>query len=254
MDDNSSNNLQDLAAQFNNHQITDETGELTDETTSVEDTAALEENTDDDSASAEKPAETEQSDSTSESTDSEKELAEDDSGKRYVPEARFKEVYAKLKAKERESQKGTQTDPLKDLTRPLQVPNLNTQDVDTTASLELELLKTTLPQFDNNSSDYSPELDQLGATIYKAEGRTDAKGNFKPGITKIEAARRAIAQAKRFTQDQIAIATEARQVKSSQADQGITNRVVSRNQTGTPDPDKMTLEEKEAWLKSNGQW
>lgn len=253
MDDKTSNNLEDLAAELNDHQITDDQGGLSEETTSVEDTAALEENALDESATAEKSAETEKSDSTSEDTDSENELAEDDKGKRYVPESRFKEVYAKLKAKEREAQ-ASQHDPVKDLTRPLQVPNLNNQELDTTSALETDLLKITLPQFDSEHKDYNPGLDQLGATIYKAAGRTDVKGNFKPGITKLEAAKQAVAQAKRFTSDQIAIATEARQVKSSQADQGITNRVVSRGQAGTPNPDKMSLDEKEAWLKANGQW
>ena len=42
-------------------------------------------------------------------------------------------------------------------------------------------------------------------------------------------------------------------MKAQQSDQGITNRVLNRDETKV-DPEKMTLEEKEEWLKAQGMW
>jgi len=244
-------NLDQLAAAMNGHQITDDTGAIADETTSVEDTASLETNTVDDTATAEKSAEATETAPKAEDGDSENTLAEDETGKRYVPESRFKEVYGKLKNLER-AQSAAQKTPTLEATFPASTSSAP-QTVDKTEALETEMLFATMPSFNPDSKEYSQELDALGATIYKAAGTTDAKGNFKPGITKLQAARQAVAQARKFTENQIAIAQEARQVKASQADQGITTRVISKG-AGTPDPNNMSLEEKEKWLKENGQW
>lgn len=242
-------NLDQLAAALNGHQVTDDTGALTEETTSDEDTAAQETNTLEETATAEKSADTTETAPNAGEDESENELAEDDKGKRYVPEGRFKEVYGKAKQLERELAEARKSSKLPAMDA---LPAQPTQPVDTTAALEQEMLFVTLPQFNPESGDYSPELDQLGATIYKAKGTTDAKGNFKAGITKIQAAREAVAQAKKFTSNQIAIQQEARQVKASQSDQGITK--VQARGSGIPDASKMSEKEMEKFLKDNGQW
>lgn len=241
--------LDELAAALNDHQVTDNTGALIEETTSEEDTATLETNTEEESATAVKSADDIELDPKSNESQSENELAEDESGKRYVPEARFKEVYAKLKNLERGQSTTVPALPALDLST---APSKPSQAVDTTSALEQEMLYVTLPQFNPNSSDYSKELDGLGATIYKARGTTDAKGNFKPGITKIQAAREAVEQAKKFVSNQQAIAQEARQVKASQSDQGITK--VQARGSGIPSAKDMSLEQMESWMKDNGQW
>lgn len=258
MDDKQSQNFNDLAAMLDGHQITDETGQITDEEqTSTDATATQEKNAPvKDTATAEKSADSDSSVPNTGEADSENELAEDETGKRYVPEGRFKEVYGKLKQKEREleaaKQSSSQANPLQD--------NLQTNQsasqpafLDQTTAIELEVLKTTLPQFDPESEDYSKELDQLGATIYKAAGHTDSKGRFMPGTTRLQAARQAVAQAKGFTKNQIAIASEARKVKALQSDQGITRAQTARTSQEL-DPAKMSFEAKEKWLKDNGHW
>lgn len=242
MDDKNPNAFAEMAAALNGHQVTDEHGQIEEET-SFENTAAQEENTDLQTAIPEKGAETEES-TPVETDEPEIELAGvDESGKRYVPESRFKEVYAKAKELERELEKSRSsksTAPLQDAistsTQPLQAP-------DRTEALEVELLKTTLPQFDQNSTEYSKELDELGGEIYRAN----------PGITRIEAAKRAIKTAEKLSKTTAALKAEARQIKTIQADQGITSRVEKRADN-TPDINSMDDKQLEAYLKSIGQW
>jgi hypothetical protein len=82
-------------------------------------------------------------------------------------------------------------------------------------------------------------------------GSKDAKGN--PTMTRIEAGRKALNMTKKITSKVVEIKSEARSVKAQQSDQGITNRVLNRD-SNKIDPDKMTLEEKEEWLKAQGDW
>lgn len=235
-----------VADALNDHQVTDEDGLLnTADETASENSTTQETNTLDESATTEKSAETEAPAPKAEEDETEPNFAEDEKGRKYVPEKRFKEVYAKQKELERQLQaeKARQSSGVGQQNVLPQQP-YPTQGVDRTTALELDLLKTTLPQFNPDSAEYDPELDKLGAQIY----------NANPGITMTEAGRRAIATAKALTRKQAQVVAEARAVKSQQSDQGITSRVKSNGQVETPDPKKMTLEQMEDFLKSNGQW
>lgn len=238
--------VRDLAEAFDGNQITDSEGQIIGDETSIEEAATQEPNALDDTATAEKPEEsseeeTKSSTDNSENADddtSEAELAEDDKGKRYVPEKRLKKETAKRyeaerRAKELEA-KLAQHNPVKDLS--------NSTDSVSSPDMETELLYLAEPQFNPNSDQYNKQLDVLGLQIFRAN----------PGITKVEAARRAKDVARGLTSDQAKVLAEARTVKAQQSDQGITSRVVSRN--AQADPDKMSLQEKEAYLKANGQW
>ncbi len=210
-------------------------GEKSGETTPEENTAALETNTVPEPAQEEKPADKSESESKPADDDSESSLAEDETGNRYVPKKRFDKVYADLKAYERgERQPKAAPQP----TQAQPIPSV----VSKNEALEVELLTVKYPQFDPNSDTYDSALDELGSDIYK--------GN--PGITRTEAARRALKHqkelAERLSQSQV----QARQVKAVQSDQGITSRSTTKD--STPNPDSMSLEEKEAWLKANGAW
>lgn len=248
MDDN----LNDLAAALNGHQVTDEQGQVTEEQDTSDENPAVsdEKTTETELDTAEKSAETEDevtkasSEETENESDEDSELAEDDSGKRYVPENRFKKVYGELKSKERELESlrrnnSPQNEPSSQTDNRTRTPGT----VNKTDALEVELLFQTLPQFNPSSENYSKTLDEMGYEIL----------NSNPGITRLEAARRAMARAKDLSKAEIKERVEARSVKSQQSDQGITNRVVSRQSTQV-DPSRMSLEEKEAWLKQNGQW
>lgn len=232
-----------VADALNDHQVTDDEGALMPETTDIESTTTQEENTVEDTASSEKSAETEATAPKAEAEETEPNFAEDEAGRRYVPEKRFKEVYAKQKELERELAKAKSQPAAATPNVSAQAP-LPSQGVDKSTALELELLKTTLPQFNPDSADYDPELDRLGAQIY----------NANPGITMVEAGRRALATAKALTRKQAQVVAEARAVKSQQSDQGTAGRVRSKGEAETPDPNKMSLDEMEEWLKSNGQW
>ena len=238
--DDKTNAFSEMAAALNDHQVTDDEGKVAEET-AIEETATQEINTDDESASAVKPAEPEITEPKADDEGTETQLAEDESGKRYVPEGRFKKVYGEKKALEREIESlKNQSQVIKPTNQPTQQVNL-----DKSSQLETELLYATLPQFDPNSDQHDAELDDLAVAIYQAN----------PGITKIEAARRAIAKAKALTKDQVKIVAEARSVKTQQSDQGITSRVSNRPSTdsGVPGADA-SLEEMEAYLRKTGEW
>ena len=237
----------ELAAALDNHQITDEQGQLA-EDTAREDSATPKQTPELEDATAEKSAESfEPVPTDEEDNENEPEMVEtasDETGKRYVPESRFKEVYAKWKAAERMAKaKGEQPPP-----RPVRQPQ-TARPVNKTEALEVEILKSTLPQFNEESPEYSREIDELGFSIY--EGSKDTSGNYT--ITRLDAARKALSMAKKITSKLADAKLEARAVKTQQSDQGITNRVLNREGTKA-DPEKMTLEEKEEWLKANGYW
>jgi len=118
----------------------------------------------------------------------------------------------------------------------------------------MEVLKTTLPQFDPSAPEYNRDLDEEGSLIYMASMKRDKKGNETPGITRIQAAKMAIERARRFTKDQVAIQAEARQVKAQTADQGITSRVLNRQATEDVPSANASDEELEAYLRRTGQW
>ena len=170
----------------------------------------------------------------------ETQLAEDESGKRYVPEGRFKDVYGKYKATQRE------LDAIKQQATAQPTTEQPTdQKPDKSSQLETELLYVTLPQFNPSSDQFDKELDATAVDIFLAN----------PGITKLEAGRRAIARAKALTKDQVKIISEARAVKSQQSDQGITSRVSNRPSDKDQIPGEgASLEEMEAYLRKTGEW
>lgn len=236
MDDNA-NAFSEMAAALNDHEITDQDGQVAEETAN-EDMAPQETNTVEETATAEKSAESTEEELKDSEVETETQLAEDETGKRYVPEGRFKDVYGKYKATQREldSFKRQAT------AQPIMQPTPETSDK--AAQLETELLYVTLPQFDPNSDQHDPDLDDLAVSIYQAN----------PGITKIEAGRRAIAKAKALTKDQVKIVAEARTVKTQQSDQGITSRVSNRPAENAEPGAGASLEEMEAYLRKTGEW
>ena len=238
MSDN--NAFSEMAAALNDHEITDQEGKVAEET-AVETPATQEENTESEPATAEKPAESVEEAPKADEAETENQLAEDETGKRYVPEGRFKDVYGKYKATQRELdsiKKQATAQPT------IEQPAVS-QTTDKSSQLETELLYVTLPQFNPDSDQFDQTLDQTAVDIFLAN----------PGITKLEAGRRAIARAKALTKDQVKIISEARAVKSQQADQGITSRVSNRpsDKDQVPGADA-SLEEMEAYLKKTGEW
>lgn len=233
---NEEQNLADLAAAFGNHQITDDEGQLA-EDTADQITATDETNSFDDTATIEKSEESTESAPTEE-IDDEPNFAEDEKGRRYIPEKRLKKETAKRREAERE------LEALRALTKQtVSQPVLEQPQSNPTFDVETEVLFSKYPQFNRESDQYSEALDALGAKLLKAN----------PGWSRLRAAREAIETAKQLTSDSAKIVAEARAVKSQQSDQGITSRVVSRG-AAQVDPDKMSLEEKEAFMRANGMW
>lgn len=231
-----------LAAALNGHSITDSEGQIAEETAS-EESAPQETNTEDDTALSEKTAE-EESASTQDTDESdETNLAVDDSGKRYIPEKRFKKTYAEKKQLERENEA------LKALvTSTIPVGTNVQQSTSSTSSnpdldrLELKMVYKEYPQFNPSSEEYSPEIDKLAGNLRRANN-----------LSVTDAAEEAMKMVKKFTSDQVQVAREARTVKALQSDQGITSRVTNRQPTQV-DFESLSLEEKEQYLRDNGQW
>lgn len=238
--------LNDLAAALDNHQVTDDQGKIVGDETPPENSATQDQTPVDETATAEKSAETETptpvDGKVTEKEPEMVELAADETGKRYVPESRFKEVYGKMKDYERKLQQAPRPTP------PV-MPAKAQKPVDKTDALEIEILRGALPQFNPESTDYDRDLDELGFSIY--ESSKDDKGRYT--MTRMEAGRKALSMAKKITSKVAEIKSEARTVKAQQSDQGITNRVLNREGVKT-DPAKMSLEEKEKWLRENGEW
>lgn len=239
-------NVKDLMDAFNGHSITDASGQLAEEPAT--DTSPVEEQTPVTETAEETPKEEPQQ-GRQETAETEPDEAEDEDGKKYVPKRRFDEVYAKWKEAERKT--SVKQDVAFTPTQTAQQPigNINP---DRAAMLETEILNQTLPQFNPNSPDYSQVLDEMGAEIYQSNHRYDANsGQILPTITKLEAARRALARAKQLGGFQEQARKEARIVKTQQSDSGITT---SSKTIAEKNPADMSLEEKEAYLKKTGQW
>lgn len=240
--------INDLAAALDGHQVTDEQGQVPVETdTTVENPAAPEaQTTVDETAPAEKPTEPTKPAPKAEEEGTENELAVDDAGKRYIPEDRFNKVYGKAKANERENAElKQQLEQLRQGQTPTQARPQVEQviPVDRTEALEVEILKGKLPQFDPESESYDPDLDQLGAEIFKAN----------PGITRMDAARKALNFQNKLVKEVAVVKAEARTVKAIQSDQGITSHVTNRGSSQV-NTDSMSVGELENYLKQTGQW
>jgi hypothetical protein len=231
----------DDLAQAMNRQVTDDDGQLAENETLQEEEPTSEQQTAvEEDAQAEKPAEPESEETQSKEEGDEidlVELASDETGKRYVPESRFKEVYGKMKALERAQKEPKPKEPI-------QQPSVDLKPIDKTDQVEIELLRATLPQFNPDGDKYSRELDELGFAIYKAQ----------PGISRIEAARKAVQMAKKIQSQKAEVEQEVRAVKSQQSDQGITSRVSSKGATTNVPGEDASDKEIEEWLKANGQW
>lgn len=236
-------NVKDLMDAFNGHSITNEDGQLAEEPAT--DTSPVEEQT----PVTETEVETPEKKPEQETAETEPEEAEDEDGKKYVPKRRFDEVYAKWKEAERKT--SVKQDMAYTPTQTVQQPigNINP---DRASMLETEILNQTLPQFNPNSPDYSQVLDEMGAEIYQSNHRYDANsGQILPTITKLEAARRALARAKQLGGFQEQARKEARIVKTQQSDSGITT---SSKKVAEKNPEDMSLAEKEAYLRKNNMW
>lgn len=237
--------IDELANALNQREITDDEGQPAPENeTPAEESSASEYQTPaEDDTQAVKPAETEVRDTQPKTEESEidlVELASDETGKRYVPETRFKEVYGKMKdleraLKEKETQPA-ELPPLPEIKSEKPLPKAD--------QVEIELLRATMPQFNPESSEYSREMDELGFAIYQAN----------KGITRVEAARRAVTMAKKIQGQVAKVQEEARTVKAIQSDQGITGRVTSREPVSDVPGEEASPEEMEQWLKAHGQW
>ena len=228
-------NLKELAAMFGDgHEITDNNGEVA-EDTAFEESEPQEENEIEDAAKAEKPAESEEEAPQADDSEDETELAEGDDGKKYVPEKRFKKIYAKAKESERrieelEEQLSTQppSEPKKQVVA---------QD------LETELLFMKMDMFDPNSKNYSRELDILAANIYKASDGT---------VTKIQAGRKALDLAKGLTVKENSIKESAKSKKVADSEGSIARR--SPRVSTKVNPKNLSLEEMESYMKDNNMW
>jgi hypothetical protein len=235
-----------LTAALDGHDVTNDEGDISEEReTFVDDSVASEPTTlDEDSATGENPADSDDEDTQSSDDDVENQLAEDDSGKRYVPEKRFKGVYAKMKDYERKLQErealAAQGEQLLRQSSSKGKKSNGEAPIDKADILEL---KMTLPQFNPASKEFDPVLDKLGFQILRAN----------PGMTPIQAGQTAIEMARTIADRRSQTTNEARAIKSQQSDQGMTTRVVSRQGT-QPDVDKMSVEEMEDFMKQNGMW
>jgi len=241
--------IADKLAAFNDRQMTDDNGNLLpeEEETSEESSANSEEKTsEDDTATGENSEEeseeySQYSDDDSENADAEH--AEDDSGKRYVPEKRFKDVYGKMKTYEREIEDLRKSSSGDNARERVFNPS-HTENVDKADRLEVELLMDKYPQFNpENTESYSKVLDVTGAEILAAN----------PGMTRLEAAREAVSRGKELSQATRNVKGQAKAIKVSQSDRGVSTSTLRRAEKAV-NPDEMSLEEKEQYLRDNNLW
>lgn len=233
-------NLSEMAALLGDHQVTDDQGNLTGEETSAPEPAAEETNTEEPATAQEPAAKPQKKESIPSTEGDETDLAVDDSGKKYVPEKRFKDVYAKWKEAERVAQQKTKPQQSGQQPQPQYVPT------DKTAALETEILFSQFPQFDPSRTDeYSEVLDLMAADIYLASNGQ---------LTKVQAARTALDRAKNLALKSERMKSEAKTVKVQQAESEFTGRGGNVGRSTTPDTDNMSDKELEAYLRSTGQW
>ena len=218
--------IDDLAAALNGRQVTDENGQVTSESAPEEvDSLESESRPLEEVESEPKPIETEP------------EEAEDDQGRKYVPEKRFREIYGQKKALERE------------IASLRQAPNKEQKEeapaLDRTNALEMEILFERYPEFNPNDPDkYSEELDTLAGKFVQAN----------PSLSPLQAAREAKEFAKRIGAKHGNIQNEAVMVKRSISDTGIAGR--SQKTSNEPDIDlgSASVDDMEKYLKQTGNW
>lgn len=242
-EENIENNLQDLAAALNGHQLTDEHGDIVgEEETSNEESATHEENSTEDTTEAEKPIE-ESDESTQDFEESEEDQHVDE---QTVPYERFAEVYGELKKTQRELGQRQEQESLEEYPSFEEyIPSQ--QGLDKATALENELLYQTMPEFNPQSERYSKEMDSIAGSIYISYGGQ---------ITKLEAARRAKAQIGSLLNKQTSVRERAKTVKRAETEAPVVKTRSSTRRARTPEvnPDQMSVAEKEAWLRENGMW
>jgi hypothetical protein len=241
--------IDELMAAMNDHQVTDEDGQALEDTNestpAVEEPQVEEEISEDEPAGEVNPADDSTDAPQAEEEEVEIEHAEDESGKRMIPEKRFKQIYAEKKAVEREleslrSKIGTpQPDTFQKQRQAIYGAGLDKADI-----IETEMLFDRHPEFDPASTKYSPILDEMGAEILKAN----------PGISKLEAARRAKTRVELIAKQTNAVRTEARIVKQQVADSGMASRASRSDVQTAPNLDNMSDKEIEAYLRETGAW
>lgn len=230
-------NLQNLEAALNK-QITDDEGQLEqEETTSVEEPATQEEKQMDDSTQEVNPAEEEVQEPKPETESDETQLVEDEDGKKYIPEKRFKEIYAKAKENERKVRELE-----KAIAAQIRQPAQEAVPQSKADALEVELLFSKYPQFDPTHADYDQDVDDLAADLYVA-------GKAR---TKIEAAKMALEKVKVLSSKSLSIKDEARTIKKMMAE-SVTSKGGVRTEP-QPDVDKMSVAELETYMKAKGEW
>lgn len=232
--------LRELEAAMNNHQVTDDNGDLIDEEidTSQDESATSEENVSDD-VSDDGDDNTVVDDSVDypvDDEDTEIQRTDAKSGKS-VPVERFNSVYGKLKAAERELEARSKGS----VDVPKITPHASKADV-----LESEMLMDKYPEFDPSSDRYDQVLDAMAFDIFEANG-----GSFG-NITRLQAARKALDRAKKLGVARMAVKSQARAVKVAQAGGSVGK--TSRHVDTTPKVSDMSLEEKEKVLRDQGLW
>ena len=222
--------------------VTNEDGApISEETTSQPDSQVEEKQPEVPETPAEKPQDkpTEQSEEPENAN-----LVEDEAGKRYVPEDRFKQVYGKMRALERQMKQGQPATLQTNAELPhAPLPKAIAKRDPNVLRLETEMLRTTMPQFDQSSPDYSPELDELGMKIFESN----------PTMSLLDAGREALRIAQGLSRKAAEARIESRTMKAVQSDSGITGNT-SAHREAPVDPGKMSLREMEDYLKKTGQW
>lgn len=230
-------NLQNLEAALNK-QITDDEGQLEqEETTFFEEPATQEEKQVDDSTQEVNPADEEVQEPKPETESEETQLVEDEEGKKYIPEKRFKEIYAKAKENERKVRELE-----KAIAAQIRQPAQEAVPQSKADALEVELLFSKYPQFDPTHADYDQDVDDLAADLYVA-------GKAR---TKIEAAKMALEKVKVLSSKSLSIKDEARTIKKMMAE-SVTSKGGARTEA-QPDLDKMSVTELETYMKAKGEW
>lgn len=221
--------IDDLAAALNDHQITDDQGEIASD-------SAAEDVVDSSTSEVEEENQTQDSQVEVEVSDE----AEDESGEKYIPKKRFDKVYGEMKSYERElevlrSRETTET-PAAQTQREPYVPDKHL------LNLEMEIVRDKYPEFDPQGEAYSEEIDWLAAKLVQAD----------PSLSPLAAARQAREQAKKFARRGEA-KEDVRVVKRAVSDSGIAGRA-SQPTEPQLDVNSMSVEDMERYLKQTGNW
>lgn len=240
--------IDELAAALDNHQVTDDEGQVPEETeTPVEEPATQEPNADEESVTETEP------ETVPETVEEEVDLAEDESGQKYIPKKRFDKVYGEKKALERKLEE-LQSLPVFSTDKPpsnYPIAGAEAAVQPTTSAwdkADILEVKLNYPQFDPKPNalgeptnpEYSRDLDELAYSYLVAD----------PRITPMKAAQKAIKTLENLTKKESEIKDQARKAKISTAETPLSKPV--RRSSEEIDPSKMSFEEMENYLKQTG--